>query len=294
MLGYQVTQGPRTYHLKMSPSAKLLDTKIVLKEIEKAQFASDRGLSPKLVWADAEKQALLTDFVRDESNLIATSMHLGPVLKATVQALAQLHQTETGSPSPWRLSPVDENRQEVVEWIDKASQVSKPIPLNLDSLRTYGTLLFDRMATLPAYQESFLHGDMNGCNTIYTSQKVWFIDWGSSRIGDPMAELANYAVHMHCTMRDMPEIWRIYYASITGSQMMTDNTSIEAHPDFKRAQLHIAINHVRSYAMHAVGMPWHKPECRDDDLAKLARLIQEDATCLSLVNSTTKKEVSVC
>ena len=47
MLGYQVMHGARTYHLKMSPSAKLLDAQVVRKESEKAQFASDCGLGPK-------------------------------------------------------------------------------------------------------------------------------------------------------------------------------------------------------------------------------------------------------
>ena len=82
-------------------------------------------------------------------------MHLGPVLEATLQALAQLHQTKTGSPSPWRLPPVTENRQEIAEWIAKASYVNTASPLNLTSLRTYGSQLTDRMAAYLHTRKAF-------------------------------------------------------------------------------------------------------------------------------------------
>ena len=88
-------------------------------------------------------------------------------------------------------------------------------------------------------------------------------------------------------MKDMPEMWQIY-ASTTDSQVMARNPSTQAHPDFRRTQLYIAINHVSSDAKRLVGMPWHKPARRDDDIAELVRFIQHDAVCLSLDSPATK------
>ena len=78
-------------HLKLTPSSERLDPTAVEREIANARWAASCGIGPTVLWADVERQALLTEHVTDTAKAAQGARTFGPVLNATLRALHSLH-----------------------------------------------------------------------------------------------------------------------------------------------------------------------------------------------------------
>ena len=135
-------------------------------------------------------------------------------------------------------------------------------------MQALGEALVGRLSRLPVRQ-GLCHGDMNGCNSLYTAEKVLLIDWAHLKVGDSTYELAYFGAHLGCEMAQMPRLWRAY-AQVRGP----DAQGLE------RLRLHLGLFHAERYAMRVTGMVWHRPETRQADLATLGRQLRDDAAAL--------------
>ena len=268
MLCFRVRALGRLAHLKLSPPSSLLPGGRVAQEIDNARWAAEQGMAPKVLWADSDHQALLTEFVSDDARASQGTRLWGPVTKATIRALFALHHSEQGAVRAYQAAAA---REQLDKEIDAALITKRPAPLDLEQIRRMGYELVDRLSQFPV-RESLCHGDMNGCNSIFHKDRVFLIDWTQLKVGDPICELAYLGAHLGCEMAQTRRLWLSYAVGGKAPQ-----------EGLKQLRLQLALFHCNRYAMRVTGMPWHNEANRGKDLSRATRQLADDAQTLGLL-----------
>jgi aminoglycoside phosphotransferase (APT) family kinase protein len=151
------------------------------REIALHTAAANAGLAPHITYACADHSCLITDYLEGR---LWTPHYFTRMrdLRSLAQRLRALHSVLP--PALPRFDPMVAARR----YADAIVRADSQERARIESLLTAGTAAFERSASA-SRESTIVHMDLHHGNVI-TADRVYFIDWEYSQVGDPLLDLA--------------------------------------------------------------------------------------------------------
>lgn len=149
------------------------------------RLAAEEGIAPKVVFADEEVGALITEKAKGVSlgAALAQPEHRPAVLRNVAETLARLH----AIPAPG-LPVMDPSLGQGI-WQEQSGRDGFPAwakPLGACVAAGDAALAQDR-------RRVFSHNDVNPANLIWDGSQVWMVDWERAAFSHPYLDLATFS-----------------------------------------------------------------------------------------------------
>ena len=159
-------------------------------EAERARWAGDRGLGPKVHYTHAPLGAFVSDFV--DGRIPSLQESRGPLLDTNLRALAQLHRQEVNHiPDGGQLNWLNEGPR-VRSDLDAAHAPARPAAFRHALLHIEAGL--EHFRARAPYVPVPIHDDYKPDNTLLCGEKLFLLDWNNLRAADAAIDLGHFAV----------------------------------------------------------------------------------------------------
>jgi aminoglycoside phosphotransferase (APT) family kinase protein len=221
------------YTVVTSQGKKLL--RVPIKDVEQMDlrmFPESRVLQavkdyypwiPHLVYADSNFQVF--DFIEGhllEANAPRSSTLPDIFIQENARLFHALRQVPTTNLAQWIPSwarEVQNFYRMLQKWIEHLYTIN---PLYHSLFEKFGikTPLFTKTPSLHQNQHCLLHGDVHRRNCLIENEKVWFIDWELSLLGDPIYDLAvslhksKYPLHQESKLLNLMNLSQLEYNNL--------------------------------------------------------------------------------
>lgn len=222
--------------------------------------AAELGFGPAVAGVDEDGGGLLLAFVEGELGQ-ASPEAIAAFRRPALAALHQLHAaTSTGRDVPDDAAEA----HAACRALHRAADATGRAPgwTTLAARLCHGTTVALQRVRRPLGQ---LHNDPNPRNMVRQGPVVHLLDWDSLGYGDPLQDVALYALEHGLDVSDLPALLEDYQGDTDG---------------LDRLQLYLARLHARRLLTLVVGMPWDVAEAQATHLAHYADLLARDELVL--------------
>ncbi len=241
-LTYRVDVGSRSYALRVQPEQRFTAHFSQLAELQ--NLAGQAGLAPAVFAVDAERRAMLSEFISAEPLIAALR---GPTSQAVLNHIGSqlgiLHQLEP-PPSLADRCPTARTTQ-----LLEALRVEGPRFLKLAAERA-GDIP-------PSASRSLCHLDLNPTNILFDGQRVRFVDWETAGLSDPAFDVATL---VNLLLLDLPS----QEALLRGYASVTEPPSAQ---HIERARRHVYLGYGAEFLRLATAPA---PDWEPDELPRVA------------------------
>jgi len=147
------------------------------------KIASDAGVAPRLIYADAHHGVAITEFIH--AAMISNDQSRPAQLKAMVNTVKTLHN-----------APLFPGLMHYLDCVDiLIHQVRKTGILPAEVLEEHLYLYNTLTSAYPRYDPDLVssHNDLNPSNVLFTGERPWIVDWESAFATDRYVDIAAIA-----------------------------------------------------------------------------------------------------
>ena len=228
--------------------------RVVANNLEAAQL----GFGAEVVAHEEAAGALLLAFVEGEVGSEAPDA-VARFRLPTLKTLRELHRTTAAGTEMASDSVTQHGRCNALHM--RAATVADASPRLLARAVTVCHAATARLAAMPR-PSTRVHNDPNPRNLVLARGVVHLLDWDTLSWGDPLHDLALYALQHSIEVKDLPALLVDYQADEEG---------------LDRLQLYLARLHAQRYLTLLVGMRWDEPQARCRQLQAYADFLRDDA-----------------
>jgi thiamine kinase-like enzyme len=165
------------------------------------------GVSPEAVAFFEDTGVLVTRFIAGRE-LPETEMRQPAVLRQVAETIRRYH---VGPRFPGAFSAF----QTVRDYLAWSAPRGAPLPDRFDWMLSQAAFMEDALGA-PALLRP-CHNDLLRANFIVDGNRLWIIDWEYAAMGDPLFDLANFAVHHQLSDDEETTLLRAYFGGVTPS-----------------------------------------------------------------------------
>lgn len=185
----KVICGTATYIVKVPRKHTFAGREAARSEARWARWASDLGVSPRVLFVDEETGGFVMDFINGQT---LTIHQISASLDRIVNVLHEIHRQE---PQSW-MGVCRDPAACVAELIQDVQDRDCLETIHAESLKHAVSISKAALAHLD-FEAVPCHNDFHGENMLLDQRnKIWCVDFECAGLGDPMWDLAFLAVHV--------------------------------------------------------------------------------------------------